>query len=85
MTDELAAQIARQLADLRLQVNAIETVSKGSSLPAMLKQTRRTITWSAVVIAIALVASSVIKLYGDARLRDLEDRIQAIEHGRKTP
>lgn len=85
MTDQAAAQIAKQLADLRLQVNAIETVSKGSSLPEMLKQTRRTITWSAILIAIALIVSSAIKLYGDTHIKNLEDRIQALEHGTKGP
>ena len=85
MTDQLAAQIAKQLADLRLQVNAIEVVSKGSSLPGMLKQTRKTVTWSAIVIAGALIVSSIIKLYGDTRVEKLEDRIQMLEHGTKQP
>lgn len=85
MTEQAVAQVAKQLADLRLQVNALETVSKGASLPEMLKQTRRTITWSALVIAIALIVSSVIKIYGDTRIKNLEDRIQALEHGTKAP
>lgn len=85
MTEQAVAQVAKQLADLRLQVNALEVVSKGSSLPDMLRQTRRTVTWSAILIAIALIVSSVIKIYGDTRIKNLEDRIQMLEHGTKGP
>lgn len=85
MPEQVIAQVAKQLADLRLQVNALEIGTKGSSLPDMLKQTRRTVTWSAVLIAIALIVSSVIKIYGDDRMRDLQHRIETLEHGTKGP
>lgn len=79
MPDPAAAQIATQLADLRLQVSALQVVAKTSSLPEMLRQTRRTIAWSAVVIAIALIVSSVLRIYNDKHVYDLERRVEVLE------
>ena len=75
-------QVARGLADLRLQVNALETVARSASLPETIAQARRTVRWSAIIIAIALVMSSLIKFWGDARVRSLEKRIEQLEQVR---
>lgn len=75
----------RQLADLRMQVNALEVTAKNGSLPEMLKQTRRTIMWSAVLVAAALIISSTFRACSDHRVNALEHRIEALEHGTKGP
>ena len=72
-------QVARGLADLRLQVNALEVVAKSASLPETIAQARKTVRWSAVIVAVALVVSSLIKLWGDERVRSLEKRIEVLE------
>lgn len=85
MTDQDVSQVARQLADLRMQVNALEVTAKNGSLPEMLKQTRRTIMWSAAVVAAALIISSTFRACTDQRVNALEHRIEALEHGTKGP
>ena len=72
-------QVARGLADLRLQVNALETVAKGASVPETIAQARKTVRCSAVVVAVALIVSSLIKFWGDDRVRSLEKRIELLE------
>ena len=72
-------QVARGLADLRLQVNALEVVAKSVSLPETIAQARKTVRWSAVVVAAALIVSSLIKFWGDERVRSLEKRIEQLE------
>lgn len=85
MDDQAAAQVIRQLADVRMQVNALEVTTKNASLPEMLKQTRRTIFWSALLVAIALVVSSLVRVCNDSKAKALEDRIQQLERATKTP
>jgi hypothetical protein len=85
MTEQAVNQVAKQLADLRLQVNALEVVAKNGSLPEMLKQTRRTILASAVLVVAALIGSSVIRSCQDAKVRSLEQRIDQLEHASKAP
>lgn len=79
MTDQDVARVVQQLADLRLQVNALEVAAKNGTLPEMLKQTRRTITWSALVVAAALIVSSAFRACSDSRVSALERRIEALE------
>lgn len=85
MTDQAVAQVAKQLADLRLQVNALEVVAKNGSLPEMLRQTRRTIFFSALLVAVALLASGFMHVWGDAQTRSLRQRVEQLEHDRKAP
>lgn len=85
MDDQTAAQLVRQLADLRLQVNALEVAAKNGSLPEMLKQTRRTIMWSAVIVAVGLIVSSTFRACSDSRVNALEHRIETLERGTKGP
>jgi hypothetical protein len=72
-------QVARGLANLRLQVDAIETVAKNASLPETIAQARKTVRGSAVIVAIALIVSSLIKFWGDEHVRSLENRIEQLE------
>ncbi len=83
MTEQAIAQVAKQLADLRLQVNALQIVAKNGSLPEMLKQTRRTIWLSALLVAVALLVSGYLHMRGDSRTRALEQRIERLEHDKK--
>lgn len=83
MNEQAVAQVAKQLADLRLQVNALEVVAKNGSLPDMLKQLKRTVKWSAFLVAAALIVSAVIHVWGDQRVKILEQRIEQLEHDRK--
>jgi hypothetical protein len=79
-------QVARGLANLRLQVDALETVAKSASLPETVAQARRTVRWSALFVAIALIVSSLIKFWGDERVRSLEKRIEQLEaHDMRQP
>lgn len=73
--------VARQLADLRLQVNAIEAAAKDSSLPEGLRATRRTVFWSTVLVCVALVSSSFVRACTEAH--DLERRVEALERATK--
>lgn len=82
MTEHAIALVAKQLADLRLQVNALEVVAKAGSLPEMLKQTRRTILWTSVFVAIALLGSSIVRVWNDSKTRSLEQRVEMLEHGK---
>ena len=76
--------VARGLANLRLQVDALEVVVKSTSLPASIAKARKTVRWSALFVALALIVSSVIKLVGDERVRSLEKRIEQLEQTRDT-
>jgi len=73
------ARIARQLADLRLQVSALEVSTKTHSLPDMLRQTRRTIWMTGILICAALVASLCVRTWQDHRIQALEDRVKLLE------
>jgi len=79
MTKAEIGQVVKQLADLRLQVSALEATAKSVSLPASVRQVRTTIRWSAILVAIALVVSSIIKVYGDRYVEALERRVEMLE------
>jgi hypothetical protein len=74
----------QQIANLQMAVKALEVASKNSSLPDMLRQTRQTIKWSSILIAIALIVSSVIRVFDGTHSTKLEDRIEALERATKT-
>lgn len=80
MDEKTAGQLVRQLADLRLQVNALEVTAKTGSLPETVNQARKTIRWSAALVAVALMISSVIRsCEGDRQIHQLERRIERLE------
>lgn len=79
-------RVAKNVADLRMQVSALEVVTKNASLSSTLQQVRVTVRWCAVLVSIALVASAVIRSCGDdLALQRLGRRVDAIERGTKPP
>lgn len=72
-------QVARTLANLRLQVGALETVAKAASLSEAIAAARRTVQRAAAIVAVALVASSLIRACSDTRAQTLERRIRHLE------
>jgi hypothetical protein len=75
-------QVARTLANLRLQVDALETVSKAASLTEAIAAARRTVQRAAATVAAALIISSIVRACNDTRVEDLEKRVQRLEAAR---
>lgn len=73
------SKMAREVFDLRIQVNALEVLARNTSIPALVKEVRGTIRWSACIIAAALVASSTLKYCADERAARLEKRVEILE------
>ncbi len=73
-------QAARDIANLKLQMDALQKAAQTASLPEALSKMRTTVKWSAVIIAIALIVSSVIRLVADSEVRDLRRRIEKLEN-----
>lgn len=73
------SSVEQQIANLRLQMDALEKTTRAASLPDAVSAMRRAIKWSAVVIAIALVASSLVRLVTDQRVERLEKRVELLE------
>lgn len=70
---------ARDLANLRLEINALASRMEAASLPDALRSVKRTITWSAVGIAVALVLSGLLHLWGSTKVDRLEERVLRLE------
>lgn len=79
------ARVARHLADLRMQVSSLEASAKLGSPQEMLKQTRSTVRWSAIIVALALLGSALIKLWSDKRVEALEKRVELLEKYHQAP
>jgi hypothetical protein len=79
MSDLDIPRVVRDIADLRMQVAALAVATKNESLPASVKEARTTVRWSAIVIAAALMASSVLRYCADERVSHLERRIDLME------
>lgn len=73
------ATLEQQIANLRLQLDALEKSTKAASLPEAVVAMRKTVKWSAIVIAVALVVSSLVRLASDQRIDELEKRVQLLE------
>lgn len=73
-------EVAKKLANVRLQVSALQEAAKDGSLPETLQQTRRTVLWSALLVAVALIASSTYKSCSDEREHAFEQRLSVFEH-----
>jgi ABC-type sulfate transport system permease component len=74
--------LEQQLANLRLEINALAQATKTVSVPEAVSSVRNTMKWSAIVIAIALVISSLIRMATDERVKTLEKRVEALEKSR---
>jgi hypothetical protein len=80
MTEGEAKRIAAQVADLRMQINALVASTKHGNLPALLLQTRRTMLLTGLAISFALLASVVVRTWQDRNVSDLQDRVEDLEH-----
>lgn len=74
-------------ANLRLEMHALSQRINAASLPEALKSVKRAITWSALGIAVALVISGALHMWGSSRLERLEQRVEVLEryHAAKAP
>lgn len=73
------AKVAEHIANLRMQVNALEITAKNVSLPETLGKARSTVRWSAIIVSAALLASAAIHVWADKRVERLEKRIETLE------
>lgn len=71
---------ATELANLRLEVNALASKMDAVSLPDALRALRRTVMWAAIGVAAALVLDGLLHQWGTARLERLERRVEHLEH-----
>lgn len=69
------------LANLRVEVSTLAEQVSGASLPQALASTRRTVIAAAVLVSIALIASSVVHACSTREVGDLRRRIERLESG----
>lgn len=74
---------AQHLADLRLQVSALESATKAASYIDVLHKTRRTFMLAALLLSAALITSAFIRNCQNSQIRALQHRLDDIE--RVTP
>lgn len=70
---------ARDIANLRLEVNTLSSQVSGGSLSKDLAGVRRTVTVAAILVSVALLASSVIDAWSTREVRDLRRRVERLE------
>ena len=76
--DDVVAK-ARDIANLRIEVSALSEQVSGGSLPKALTSIRRTVTTAAILVSVALLASSAINACSAREVRDLRQRIEHLE------
>lgn len=81
----MAVPLEKEVANLRLQLNALEKATREASLPEAIARMRKTVKWSSIVIAVALVVSALISMARDRELRALEERIERLEKALPPP
>lgn len=74
------ADQARDVANLKLQIDALQKSVQSASLPEAFVAMRSTMKWSAVIIAVALLVSSIIRLVSDNEVRELRHRMEKLEN-----
>lgn len=74
------ADQARDLANLKLQMDALQKSVQNASLPEAFAMMRSTMKWSAMIIAAALLVSSIIRLVSDNEVRELRRRVEKLEN-----
>lgn len=70
---------ARDIANLRIEVSTLTEQVSATSLPKALAAIRRTVTIAAVLVSIALLASSGIHACATREVRDLRLRVERLE------
>jgi hypothetical protein len=81
MPEEAVPKVRERVdtANLRLELNALESKINAASLPEALRSVRRTVAWGAILIAVALIVSSVIHTWGSSKVDRLERRVELLE------
>ena len=72
-------QVSREIANLKLQIDALQKTAQAASLPEAIAKMRGTVRWSAVAIAVALVVSSIVRMVSDSEVRELRTRVERLE------
>lgn len=70
---------ARDLANLRLEVNALASKIQAAALPDALAGMRRTVIWAAMAISAALIISGLFHIIGNSQVERLERRVDTLE------
>lgn len=71
---------ARDIANLRIEVNTLADRVSGASLPQAISGIRRTVTVAAILVSAALLASSATHAWSTrGGVRDLRNRIERLE------
>ncbi len=70
---------ARDIANLRIEVNTLSEQISGTSLPKALASIRRTVTVAAILVSAALLVSSAIHACATREVRDLRGRVDRLE------
>lgn len=81
----MSDQMSRDLANLRLQVEALAKLAQGTSLSEGIAQMRSTVRWSAFALAVAFVVSTVMRMPSNAGLSALRLRVERLEHFAEKP
>lgn len=76
--DARARDIA--LANLRVEVSTLTERVSVASLPQALASIRRTVVLAAILVSLALVASSAIHAWSTREVGDLRRRVEVLEH-----
>lgn len=71
-----------QVVNLRLQLDALQKATQEASLPEAVTKMRNTVKWSAMGIAIALIVSSLVRMFEASEIKSLEKRIERLEQYR---
>jgi hypothetical protein len=78
--DARARNIA--LANLRVEVSTLAERVSGMSISQALASIRRTVVLAAILLSVALVASSAINAWASREIRDLRSRVEVLERSR---
>lgn len=70
---------AREIANLRIEVSTLSTRINGASLPQAMAEIRRTVAFAAILVSVALLASSAIHACSTREVRDLRRRVERLE------
>jgi hypothetical protein len=70
---------ARDIANLRIEVSTLSEQVSGASLPKALASIRCTVTMAAILVSVALLASSAIHACAAREVRDLRGRVERLE------
>lgn len=70
---------ARDIANLRIEVNTLADQIRGASLSETLLVVRRTVTIATVLVSASLLVSSVIHAWSTREVSELRGRVERLE------